>query len=182
MTREPDDLDDLDELRLLRRVDWRFLLPTPDLGRVAYPAPRDAGLLEALRHVSGSVERAPVAELAGYDVVVVTAGARVLGEVVREAPPGSWVVAELPGRAAHAAARRLRRRGWPEAEAHWLWPDTARCREIVPLRAAAVRHALARRDPGARWRLRVRVARLIASTPLFPLAVSDAVLVARAPS
>ncbi|MEA2304532.1 MAG: hypothetical protein QOH43_1812, partial [Solirubrobacteraceae bacterium] len=32
----------------VRRADFRFLLPDPALGRVAYPAPRDPELLAAL--------------------------------------------------------------------------------------------------------------------------------------
>ena len=170
-------------LQAIRRADWRFLLPDPDLGRVAYPAPRDPGLFEALRQVSVSVDRSPLSELDGHDVVVVTGGGRRGGvSAARQTPPGAWLVIEVRGREARSVAAGLRRRGFTDVEAHWLWPDAERCREIVPLRPVAVRHALARRDPGGRVRPRVRLAQLLARTPLFDLAVERAVVVAKAPA
>jgi hypothetical protein len=162
-----------------RRADWRFLLPDPVLGRVAYPAPRDPRLFEALQQVSRSVERASTTELEGFDVIVVTGSRAALAEVVGRAPSGSWVVAEVPGRVAAGTVRRLRSAGCVEVEAHWPWPDLQSCREIVPLRPAALRLALSRRDPGARLRVRVRVASLVARTPLFSLMVDRVVVVAR---
>jgi hypothetical protein len=167
----------------LRRADWRFLLPEPELGRVAYPAPRDATLVEALREVSDGVDGAPLTQLAGYDVVVITGGGRhAVEDAAATAPAGAWLVVELGGPAALSAAGRLRRQGLEHVAAHWLWPDAERCREIVPLRPTALRMALDRRDPGARLRLRVRVARALARTPLFALAVKRAVVIARVPS
>lgn len=43
-TQPPEDL-----LQASRRVDWRFLLPSPDLGRVAYLAPTDPSLTASLQ-------------------------------------------------------------------------------------------------------------------------------------
>jgi hypothetical protein len=79
-------------------------------------------------------------------------------------------------------AKRLRGRGFGEVDVHWMWPDAARCKEIVPLERRALRHALGRRDPGARLRLRARLAGALAGTPLFPLAVSRAVVIAKVPA
>ena len=166
----------------IRRADWRFLLPDPDLGRVAYPAPRHPDLLGALGEVSAVVERAPVSELEGFDVVVVTGDRHSMQEAADNAPPGAWLVAEAGGFAAVRMAARLRRRGFQDVAAHWMWPDAERCKEIVPMRPAALRHALDRRDPGAALRLRVRLARTLARTPLFALVVDHAVVVARVPS
>src|SRR5919201_1798707 len=61
-------------LSLVRRADWRFLLPNPGIGRVAYLAPHDAELVAALNLVSTSVELldAP-AEPRGCELVVLTA-------------------------------------------------------------------------------------------------------------
>jgi hypothetical protein len=170
-------------LQVIRRADWRFLLPDPDLGRVAYVAPRDPKLFAALQLVSASVDRAPASELDGHDVVVVTGGGRpATARTARQVPPGAWLVSEVAGREARSVVAGLRRRGFSDVEAHWLWPDAERCREIVPLRPVAVRHALARRDPGGRIRPRVRLARLLARTPLFALVVERTVIVAKAPA
>jgi hypothetical protein len=49
----------------------------------------------------------------------------------------------------------------------------------VPLEPLALQHALARRDPGARLRIRARVAALLARTRVFRLALRDAAVVGR---
>jgi hypothetical protein len=46
-------------LQLSRRVDWRFLLPHPHLGRVAYLGPPRQTLLAALRQFSASLTLLP---------------------------------------------------------------------------------------------------------------------------
>ena len=43
-------------LQASRRVDWRFLLPDPNLGRVAYLGPRRGALLDSLLLASVYVE------------------------------------------------------------------------------------------------------------------------------
>jgi hypothetical protein len=44
------------DLQLVRRIDWRFLLPDPQLRRVAYLGPGEGTLLTALQRFSESVE------------------------------------------------------------------------------------------------------------------------------
>jgi hypothetical protein len=167
----------------VRRADWRFLLPDPALGRVAYPAPRDPALYTALTQVAESVERAPANRLGGYDIVVVTGGGRAALEAAASgAPAGAWIYAETSGRVAVAFARRLRSRRFEDVATHWLWPDAERCKEIIPMETTALRHALGRRDPGARVRFRGRLAAALAGTPLFRFAVGRAAVVARVPS
>jgi hypothetical protein len=172
-----------DDAVAVRRADWRYLLPDPSLGLVAYPAPRDAKLLKALTLVSERVERSAVTELAGYDVVVLTdMDGSELDAAAARATRGSWIYAEAAGPDAAAFARRLRRRGFDDVRAYWLWPDADRCKEIVPLRATALRHALGRRDPGARLRVRARLAGALARTPLFRFVVKRAAVIARVPA
>lgn len=167
----------------VRRADWRYLLPDPALGRVAYPAPRDARLFEALTLVSERVERPAATAIEGYDVVVLTGADRfALDAAADHASSGTWIYAEASGRTAAAFASRLRRRGFEDVAAHWLWPDAERCKEIVPMEHTALRHALGRRDPGARLRLRARLAGALARTPLFRLVVKRAGVIARVPA
>jgi hypothetical protein len=167
----------------VRRADFRFLLPDPALGRVAYPAPRDPELTAALERVSACVERAPAEDLSGYDLIVLTGGGRTAIEAAADAAPaGAWLYVELTGQAAAALARRLRRRGFEDVKAYWLWPDATRCKEIVPLEPTSLRHALGRRDPGARLRLRAALASTLVRTGLFRFAASSAAVVARVPS
>jgi hypothetical protein len=172
-----------DDVLHVRRADFRFLLPDPALGRVAYPAPRDPELLAALERVSERVERAPAGALDGFDLIVLTGGGRSAVEAAADAAPaGAWIYAELTGPAAAALARRLRRRGFEDVAAYWLWPDATRCKEIVPLEPTSLRHALGRRDPGARLRLRAALAAALVRTGLFRFAASSAAVIARVPS
>jgi hypothetical protein len=75
-TRVPDgqalDADAL--LQASRRVDWRFLLPDPNLGHVAYVGPGRGALIESLRLFSTSLTlpetRATTTAIAQYDLVV----------------------------------------------------------------------------------------------------------------
>ena len=164
-----------------RRADWRFLLPNPDVGRVAYLPPQDAELVSALELCGAGVDlcREPPGHTR-HELVVITGGkpaavARARGFL----RAGGWLYAEVPGRSAPAWQRELRRCGFDEIGAHWLWPSASACREIVPLEVVALRHAMARRDPGARLRVRARLAGLLARTRLFRLVLRDAAVVAR---
>jgi hypothetical protein len=166
----------------VRRVDWRFLLPDRALGRVAYLAPHDVALTRGLLAAGAVVDllAAPAAPPRSYDLVVVTGARRAAPAVWRSLlVPGGWLYIETPGRRSGAFARALRGAGFDEVERFWLWPRAAACREIVPLQRAALRHALGRRDPGARLRLRARAAGVLAYSGLFAFAVHDAAVIGR---
>jgi hypothetical protein len=161
-----------------RRADWRFLLPDPQLGGVAYLPPHDTELVRALEACGASVDLGGASHAA--EVVVITGGGPAGIARGRELlRAGGWLYAEVPGWRTPAWERALRRSDFDEVAAHWLWPSARGCREIVPLEPLALRHALQRRDPGARLRLRARVAGLVARTRLFRLALRHTAVVAR---
>jgi hypothetical protein len=161
-----------------RRADWRFLLPEPELGAVAYLPPHDPELAAALRLVSARVDLDGGG--ADHAVVVLTGAQRGAIPAARALlERGGWLYAEVPGRAVRAWRRALRGAGFDEVAGHWLWPDPRGCREIVPLERRALRHALGRRDPGAVLRVRVRLARVLVAVGAFPLAVRRAAVVGR---
>jgi hypothetical protein len=165
------------------RADWRFLLPDPDVARVAYLPPQDAELVSALE-LSGAVVDLGGASVESekHELVVITAGRPSCVECApRLLRAGGWLYAEVPGWRTHVWESELCRCGFDEIAAHWLWPSAHDFREIVPLEPAALRQALARRDPGARVRARARTAGLLAGTPLFRLAVRRAAVVGRWP-
>jgi hypothetical protein len=168
-------------LSLVRRADWRFLLPNPGLGRVAYLAPHDAELVAALELVSRSVEllEAP-AEPRGCELVVLTARPPDAAITARRLlRPDGWLYAEVPGYGVRGWERELLAIGFDEVAAYWLSPDEHKCREVVPLEPNALRHSLGRRDPGARLRVRVRLACLLASSGAFRLAARRAAVIGR---
>jgi hypothetical protein len=172
-------------LHAVRRADWRFLLPNPQLDDVAYVAPHNPELGAALERVARSVVLLDGRDdaVGSHDVVVATrasaGSAPALAALTR---PGGWVYVETTGRASARWARALRREGLEEVEVVWLWPNAAAPREMVPLHDdAAVRHALGRRDPGARLRARAWAARALLAAHALPLAVPAAAVVGRRP-
>jgi hypothetical protein len=170
-------------LAAVRRADWRFLLPDPELGRVAYLAPHEPELVEALTLAGASVDLlAAPAPTADHDVIVISDGPPATVRGARgPLRPGGWLYAEVPGRSAGAWTRALAAGGFEDVAAHWLWPDASACREIVPLERAALHLALRRRDPGARVRVRARAAGLLAGNRMFALAVRRAAVIGRRP-
>jgi hypothetical protein len=169
----------------VRRADWRFLLPDPALGRVAYVGPHDEELVRALERLSPGVTLVEPGEggSASHDVALATAAHPPAAEqLVSLLRPGGWLYAETTGRAAARWAGALRAASLEGVEAWWLWPDAARPKELVPLDdPAAIRHALGRRDPGARLRPRAWAARALLACGLLRPVIPAAAVVGRRP-
>ncbi|MEM7114365.1 MAG: hypothetical protein AAF614_18165 [Chloroflexota bacterium] len=150
-------------LQASRRVDWRFLLPDPSLGRVAYFGPVDSEQAKSLRLFSQtfialqddwSAESYQRAE-ASFDVVVVERPSRqslpVYANLVR---PGGYIYLEVYG-SSWSAPRKVKRRefrikglnklrphrfekplehlGFVEIANHWHWPTFEGCTKMIPL-------------------------------------------------
>ena len=81
-----------------RRLDWRFLLPQPHLGRVLCVGRPDDDLLGSLARFSTHLETDPDAtEAASVDVVVAVAPTEAdLAGCARLLRPGGWLYAEYP--------------------------------------------------------------------------------------
>jgi hypothetical protein len=179
-----------------RRVDWRFLLPDPELGRVAYIGVADERLLESLRLFSTELvtgegaEREPAE--ARYDLVVLrNPHDDDLDSASRLVRPEGWLYIEVEkslrraeahaSKSARGYARSLRQRGFVDVEAHVHWPDFASCRAIVPLDdAAAVRHGVGRAR--ANRALLTRLAPMLAGTRQLAIFVPCASVLGRLPS
>lgn len=171
----PDVRDDPDALlQATRRIDWRFLLDRPELGRVAYLGPASGELLRSASLFSDVLAAVDVEDFpAGTEAA--RAGAHDL--VIAVEPRGdrlrSLRALLRPGGALYLEARNtvMRRRdgpnhaaGWTRAlreadferiEAFWIWPDFERCAEVVPLaEPEALLHALGRRQRD--WRARAK--------------------------
>ncbi len=183
-------------LQASRRIDWRFLLPTPDLGQVACIGVTDADLLESLELFSAALEVADATREderdASYDVIVLRNPRRETIEVgCRLLRPGGWLYVEVensnssraPGapRSVRGCARELRRFGLVDVSTYVHWPDFASCRAIVPLdEVTAVRHGLARGSTSGGWLL-TRLAPVLAATRQLGLFVPCASAIARRP-
>ncbi len=128
------------QLIAVRRLDWRFLLPDPTLGRVAYIGPEQGALLEALRTFSDELIVLDASSLGATDtpydrVVCKGVSPALLASVVVLLRPGGAVYAEVSGRWVHPGAyrRAALRAGLIGVQAHWHWPNFASCTRMVPL-------------------------------------------------
>lgn len=156
-------------LRHARRTDWRFLLPSPDLKRIALGGTPDDALREALEATSGT----PTAELPAsfgpgnaaplgrFDTVVLSGrlnrselavaakSVAVDGHLVVEIDGTlSQVVERRRGPAPGTASRlvRILAAGGFDVRVWWAWPTIRRATALVPLDdRVAVRALVSRR-------------------------------------
>lgn len=148
-------------LHTVRRLDWRFLLPTPSLTQVAYLGASDSTLAAALAHfatelthVTGAAaEQQGTQKLGQYDVVVaVNPTPQQIKLAARLMKPGGSLYIEGYG-IATIGKQLLRGRGWrkqqlwqpaayvkalqrlglTQVDLFWFWPNHERCTKIIPL-------------------------------------------------
>lgn len=172
------------DLDLSRRLDWRFLLPTAELARVACVGAADDRLQRALARFALDLTEAGSTEPSSADVVVVVAPTRQrLADAVRLLRPGGWLYAETTGRLRRTVVAELGRQGLEGARTSWHWPAFDPCHEIVPLdEPEAVRLSLARRRARATSRLKATVARCLLALGALDRVVPCASVVARRPN
>lgn len=182
----------LDLVRLARRLDWRFLLPAPQLGHVGYRG-GDIELIEALSHFSASLTLLDGRKHArAFEVVVASSpSSQELRQVASAVCPGGCVYVELQRLTSARLVRprsiaryitTLETMGLTEAESHWHYPDFASGRAIVPLSdPGAIRYALNRRESSVRSRVAAYVGRIILRARLFPYVLPYVSILARAP-
>lgn len=189
-------------LQASRRIDWRFLLPNPELGRVAYIGPARASLLESLRRFSTAltvIEPGPRPgdgeKLGLYDVVVAVAPrAAALQQVVDLLKPGGWLYLEAHGPFARRGlglhtgrlpfardyVATLRQLDLDEVEAYWHWPDFEHCTKILPLDdPAALLHVFPPQRSSVSGRLKSALGRWLLQSGLLAIVVPCFSLVAR---
>lgn len=134
-------------LQASRRLDWRFLLPDPELGRVAYVGAAQPALIEALQLFAAQVDlwgaAAPDAantlpgSLDAYGLAVAHAPAAGAFEaVLRQAAalvrPGGTLYLETRGRLSRRLTA-LRRLGLAHIAAYWIWPNFEACTKVIPV-------------------------------------------------
>lgn len=186
-------------LRAARRVDWRFLLPRPELGRVAYLGRDDPKLVNALVRFADELvddtNDGPVAQSVKFDVVVLGSPTRdECSRARRLLRPGGWVYAEIDGllvrrrrragslRAPSTAARTLLRLGFSDLAAFWHWPDFDACTQIIPLSdSEAARYVLERRRKERGRSIETLLARGLLAAGVLSWSVPHSSVIARSP-
>ena len=175
-----------------RRLDWRFLLPSHRLGRVAYLGEADTSLLEALETFAEHVARPAEGASGTYDLVVLrNPHAALLDRAHRLVRPGGSIYVELDrsalwGLAGLRRPRRIRRilsgLGFEAIQLSWHQPDFRRCGQIFPLGASEIVHrALGERTLKTTLRVRAWRDRLLLRLGLLPaLAPAVSIVATRA--
>lgn len=171
-------------LNVIRRLDWRFLLPDPALGKVVYLGAEASDLLTALR-ASGLAVTALTGQAsdkagASFDTaVMVNPSPREVALAAALLRPGGWLYAEVSGApgTARRLARQLPQMGFASVQLHWHWPNFARCTRILPLDdAGALTYGLLKGRGGMRGRA---LALLTRSSALLWLARAISVVAQR---
>ncbi len=142
-------------LQASRRIDWRFLMPDPELGQVACLGILPADLLDSLRLFSDSLTvLTPDVALntltEQYDIVVVQQlSLDKLHSAAGLIRPGGYLYAENEGMLSPNGPRppwkhgrlalptgciaAVSQAGFVDVQAHWHWPNFASCTRIIPL-------------------------------------------------
>jgi hypothetical protein len=166
-------------LQAARRVDWRFLLPEPELGRVGYLGRPDPELETSCTLFATSFERTGGGR-AEYDVVVLSHPSRHdLEQGAAAAAAGGWLYAEVRGFRSRGLVAALLRRGFEDVAVHLHLPSFWACEEIVPLEQGALRSVLERRR--ARSRGKAWLGRVLLRTRTLRLVLPCASVIARNP-
>ena len=148
------------DAKLLRRLDWRFLLPGPGLDSVGYVGPGKDLLLPALKQDAGSLVMIPEGKEiptqrpdgVSLDVVVVQSSSfHALQQGIALLKPNGWLYWEIDRRQLDSGKstvnsnsghplkkpkelmKALQRWGFCEAELNWHRPDFDTCDELVSL-------------------------------------------------
>ena len=183
-------------LQASRRLDWRFLLPDPDLGHVACLGAVAADFQDSLRLFSDSLtmlalesEESGEAEL--FDVMVVrNLSAEKLRLAARWLKPGGYLYAENDGLISGgkhwrfalppACVTAVSQTGFTEVQVHWHWPNFAACTRIIPLDdRGALRFSFVRGGRSAKARLQSGFGRLLLWSGLLRQIVPRFSIVAR---
>ena len=147
-------------LQASRRLDWRFLLPDPNLGHVACVGAGQGELVNSLRLFSDSLTllaSPEVGQETDYDVVVAHAPEPAhLPAMAGLVASGGALYLELYGTSwwlrkgqykglRHPAkfVAQLKRANLGQIHAYWCWPNFHACTRIIPLdHASSLRFAL----------------------------------------
>jgi hypothetical protein len=186
------------ELQLVRRVDWRFLLPDPRLRHLAYLGPKNGLLLEALQHFSEPFSIISWSDLpdyrpgihSGFDLAIVHSPRAVDLEGVHSIiGDGGYLYWEID-RSAWGQRWRMRHFrkyvtaltevGFDDIRASWHRPNFDSCLEVIPLDdEIALRYVFSRHKGKLTGRIQKAAGKFLAENDLLSRFASSLSIVAR---
>jgi hypothetical protein len=171
------------KLHLVRRLDWRFLLPNPNLKRVGYIGGSDPQLVAALNHFADDVAMLNFAAPAQqpFDLIVARAQRIEIEFVFDWLKAGGCLYWEIlpknflsPPRIEKIAGE-LKRVGFVEIDAHWHRPNFDGALDIIPLNQTAFSYFFA---PDRGDRRKSAAGRFLQSTGLLKFVMTCVSIVA----
>lgn len=178
-----------------RRIDWRFLLPNPELKQVLLVGAAESALAAALerfcetltvvapQHLTAAKENLSLP----FDLVVVSAPDKTLiPPVLPLLKTGGTLYWEVQrnrktllrgSRNGYRSARRyaayLQSLQLREVDLHWHRPNFGGCLEIIPLnRSRALAHSLAKTHSSLKGKLKIAAGKTLRHSGLLPYTVS----------
>lgn len=177
---------------LVRRIDWRFLLPSPVLKSVGYFGKPDETHLSALRHFSEQLTIVPQigsTESAGnFDVAILSGTEKPLfSNAVTSVKSGGYLYWEIQQSFSiigystpNVFARQLRKAGFSDIRCYWHRPSFQSCKEIIPLdHPAALQFAMDKGHTGFKGQLKQLGGTILSVSKLLPLLTCPFSIVAR---
>ncbi|CAN5421078.1 hypothetical protein BH10CHL1_BH10CHL1_45270 [soil metagenome] len=171
-------------LQASRRIDWRFLLPDPRLGRVAYCGPAKNSLVSALKQFSTTLTPFPLTAAGvptpsnqpGFERVVLhSPTVSDLDCATKLLMPGGYLYWEIDRTKKLAGLHHFRhyvgvlaQRGFDDIHVHWHRPNFEACLELIPLdQPNVLRYVFARSAGNLSGQLQMAVGRILLKTTLL---------------
>jgi hypothetical protein len=193
---QPDLVDvDVLALHLWRRLDFRFLLPVFEPGRVGYAGNVNGETVAALRLLDPGATAIPADGTKTlkeeFDVVLLCSPARSTFEsAIAALKPGGWMCAEIRSalirpsgpRTLMGWERAFVRKGLKDVSVHWHAPGLDFPSRIVPIASAtAVRDALSRHQRVRLGKAKELMGRTALALGLFAAAVPEGTVIGQRP-
>jgi len=179
-------------LHLWTLLDWRFLLPVAQPGRVGYGGHVGPDAAAAMNLLDPAATRIDVDGSAGageFDLVLLSQpDLLLLEEGIRSLRAGGWICLQVKrnfslGRGPHTLGgwkRALDRAGFDEVDIHWLVPTLEHPERLVPTASeAAVRDTIEHYSSARFGKAKAPVARLALRLGLFNVAAPAGVVIGR---
>jgi hypothetical protein len=169
---------------LLRRVDWRFLLPNPAPGRVLIIGDETKNVVEACRTIFENVEHAPDASQASQAscelIVAVDLTPALAKQIIGARNHCSLIYGELPEEIGRRPFRRLSSlqaqfvaAGFSEVTFYWHYPDFDHCTHIFSCGEPTSLRWYARRRRGFLHQFQSLILGIAITTGLLPYLVKS---------
>ncbi len=186
------------DILMARRIDWRFLLPSPELNNVVYIGSPGTELQESLTRFSRSLTALSPDEANSFSIksndandlaVICSSHLSAVKNALPLIKKKGLIYWEVKRRGKKILQPRDVRKYLAdlddlhlrEVELYWHRPNFERCMEIIPLKKQALQHAFAKSHSSLKGKAKIAVGRILLNTGLLFYLVPCFSLIARKP-